>query len=108
MSIRQVEPGRAVSDDIIVSVPPPDPCWVLELKNGAGAAVAQDTGCIYVFSSEKHLQAYAEVRRVPMNEYTPIAYAWNDLVAKCKRCFPGATIDHAGAPGFYRTIRFTR
>lgn len=87
---------------------PPDPCWVLEFKDGKGAVTSQETGCVYGLSTEELLHQYAGAANVPMDRYHPVAYSWSDFVKKCSRGFPGVTIDHPGQPGFYKTIPFQR
>lgn len=104
MEFKVIAPGVLVNTDIEVKIPHPDPCWVLELKDGAGAVISQSTGCIYGFSTEELLRKYAEATNVPMDEYRPIAYSWAELVKKCSKYFPGVTIDHTGEPGFFQTV----
>ncbi len=98
--LRQVAPGILVSEGIKVTIPHPDPCWVIESPDKT-QVYGQD-GQIFIFSQEEHLQIFTKA--ADLAEYVAVSYTWDALVDRHGALNTRAIVDHTGNPGFYAVV----
>ncbi len=102
MGFYQVAPGLLVSSNIKVEIPHPDPCWVIENKDGT-QVVAAGNGKLLLFSSEELLHSFVESAEIP-EEICAHSYTWDELVDRHGESHPYGVIDAKPTSGFLRSV----
>lgn len=104
MGFIQAAPGLLVSDQFTVSIPHPDPCWVIENEEGNEVMVTSDFQLLG-FTTEELLRSFMEAAEVPALGcgVKPVCFTWDELVDKCGGRHTEVIIDHKGAAGFYQS-----
>ncbi len=108
MVIRQIAPGVTVIEEgeigVEISIPHPDPCWVVEMRDGR---VIGSRESLLVFSSDEKAAAFittASAKKALNDDCVPRQYPWNEVVDQFAGQFEAATLDHRGVAGCYRSI----
>ncbi|MFZ2253103.1 MAG: hypothetical protein WAW13_02930 [Minisyncoccia bacterium] len=104
MGFIQAAPGLLVSDQFTVSIPHPDPCWVIENPVGTEVLASSDFQLL-VFSTEELLQSFMKAAEVYVlgGGIGPVRFTWDELVDKCGEQYTEAIIDHEGKAGYYQS-----
>ncbi len=103
MAFIKVVGGLLVSDQFAVSIPHPDPCWVIETKKG-DAIVDDGKGKLYGFSTQERVRTFLQANAGSADSYVPISYTWDELVDKCELTHAAAIIDSNGKSGLYQSV----
>jgi hypothetical protein len=99
----EVVPGVLVnkSSGFKVSIPHPDPCWVIRNPEKTATMVTK-SGSLAIFSDEEKANTY--MKDWKKEDFVLEAYGWDDLVDKFGKQFADAIVDHSGEPGFYQNV----
>ena len=101
MDLKKVAPGIMVGARFTVSIPHPDPCWVISNPDKT-AAMTNGESSLLVFSDEEKLHNF--MKEAPKDSYIASKYSWDDLVDTFNEQCSQVLVDHEGVPGFYQTV----
>jgi hypothetical protein len=95
-----IGPGIAVSGNVTVSIPHPDPCWVIRSPDKKNVWAINDR-ILLIFSNEEKAKAFMKDFK---EECLAESFSWDTLVDTFGKNFGTAMLDHEGKEGFYQTI----
>jgi hypothetical protein len=110
MSLRRVAPGLFVREDIKISTPHPDPCWVIQMgEDSLNVLETLDNGGydILIFSSKVLIEEFQKTVGFSSDVVATlktICYTWDELVDKFNGNHSNCLLDHRGEAGFYQSI----
>lgn len=98
---RKVAPGVFVNKKITVSIPHPDPCWVIVEKEGSDVVMVSD-GNLLVFSDAEKAKKVMEGESE--DSYFIEKFSWDNLVDKFGKRLSSTLVDKENKPGFYQSV----
>ncbi len=99
-AFRQVAPGVFVNKKITVSIPHPDPCWIIENKEKTSVLGSDDS--LLVFSTPEKAKNFMESEFE--DEYSIEEYTWDDLVDIFSPRISLVVVDKENESGFYQSV----
>lgn len=100
-AFKKVAPGVFVNKKITVSIPHPDPCWIIENKERTRVVLGSD-GSLLVFSTPE--KAKNVMQGKSEDEYSIEEYTWDDLVDIFSFRISLVVVDKENKPGFYQSV----
>jgi hypothetical protein len=100
MAFKEVVPGILVNEKFKVSIPHPDPCWIIRSPEDNLCFVSGDH--LLVFSNEE--KANALMKEWSGAQYKLKQYSWDDLVDVFKVRFRQVLVDCEKESGFYSLV----
>jgi hypothetical protein len=100
MGFTEVAPGVLVNEGVSVSIPHPDPCWVIENK---AKTMVLGTGLeMLVFSSEQAVSSFLNNGLTPKEVLVTSQYSWDEVVDLFSPFHSHCIVDHTGLTGFFQ------
>ncbi len=97
---REVVPGLLVAQDFKVTIPHPDPCFVISDKQDKNSWSVDKS--LAVFSSEQRALTY--IKKTNLADTMVKSYSWNDLIKKFANKFADCLVDPKGEEGYLDVV----
>lgn len=100
---KTVVPGVMVSKKITISIPHPDPCWIIASAKGSRIVmVSGNQSDLLVFSSQKNAEEL--MIGEDYKGYSIEKFSWDELVDVFGTRFNSVLVDKKKEDGFYNCV----